>query len=350
MKGKKIIALALALVLTLTAIPALAAPTRDIQAMEATADDKLQTLVNIACEAIPEECYGLDSACIVLEKDQAPNAYLTQQALWAAVLLTRETTWISDEEANLLYRQIFTSGDYDAAAIAGNDLLFTAAKDGGLEIKPDVRDIGCSGAYVYDVTFDGTDALVQCDLYLCEVEWADVNEVSEALLTWTNHAELSLRFSPETEFGWTLNSIALSPSYRDGNFGDWWEVENWELEYSVNVPGSLELTDEATDHWVFKNTEGDVSLTIEAKKDNLSYDQALAAFMQAYPGRKVTQERLYDAFTSMEAGEFIMVVTADEYPITYTITLTFPKDRQAEYAFYAEIIRNSFGVWGLSNG
>ena len=350
MNVKKIVALALALMLTLTAVPALAAPTRDIQAMEATVDNKLQTLVNIACEAIPEECCGLDGACIVLEKDQAPNAYLTQQALWAAVLLTRETTWITDEEANQLYRQIFTSGAYDAAAIAKSELPFTAAKDGGLEIKPDVYDIGCSGAYIYDVTFDGTDALVQCDLYLCEVEGADVNEVSEVLLTWTNHAELSLRFAPDTEFGWTVNSIALSPCYRDGNFGDWGEVENWELEYSVNVPGSLEIADETSGHWVFKNMEGDVSLTIEAKEENLSYDQALAAFMQANPGREVKQERLYDAFTSMEAGEFIMVITADEFPWTFTVTMTFPKERQAEYEFYAEIIRNSFGVWGLSHG
>ena len=349
MKGKKIIALALALMLTLSAYPALAAPTRSLQAIEVTVDEKLQTLVNIACEAIPEECFGLD-ACTVLDKEQAPNAQMTQQALWAAALLTRETTWISDEEANYLYRQIFTNGAYDAAAVAGIEWPFAAAKDGGLEIQSDVYDIGCSGAYIYAAAFDGTDVLVQCDLYLSEVEGVDVDEVSEVLLTWTNRAELSLRFAPETEFGYTVNSIALSPYYRDGNFGDWWEVENWELEYSVNIPGSLEIEDETTDHWMFKNIEGDVTLTIEAKEDSLSFDQALAAFMQAHPGREVKQERLYDAFTSMEEGEFIMVVTADDYPWTYTVTLTFPKERQAEYAFYAEIIRNSFGVWGLARG
>ena len=350
MKDKKIVALALALMLTLTSLPALAAPTRDLQAMEVTADEKLKTLVNIACEAIPEECFSLEEACIVLEQDQAPTAYLTQQALWAAVLLTRETTWISDEEADHLYRQIFTNGAYDAAAIADIELPFTAAKDGGLEVDPQVRSIRLGGAYIYAASFDGTDALVQCDLYFCEVEGADVDEVSEALLTWTNQAELSLRFAPETEFGWTVNSISLSPSYRDGNFGDWWEAENEALEYSVHIPNSLQIVDEAADHWVFKNLEGDVSLTIEAKKDSLTYNQALAAFMQAHPDQEVKREELYDAFTLLRAGEFIMVVTADGCPWTYTVTLTFPAERQAEYAFYAEIIRNSFGVWGLSNG
>ena len=73
-------------------------------------------------------------------------------------------------------------------------------------------------------------------------------------------------------------------------------------------------------------------------------------FLGAHPGAQVKPEPLYDAFTLLEAGQFIMVVTADEYPWTYTVTMTFPRERQAEYEFYAEIIRNSFGVWGLSHG
>ena len=172
----------------------------------------------------------------------------------------------------------------------------------------------------------------------------------DVLLTWTNHAVLSLRFAPETEFGYTVNSIFLSPYYRDGNFGDWWEVVNEELEYSVQIPGSLETAEQTPDHWVFKNIEGDVTLTIDAEEDNLTYAQAMADFLGAHPGKKVKQERLYDAFTLMEEGAFTMVVTADEYPWTFTVTMTFPQDRQAEYAFYAEIIRNSFGVWGLARG
>ena len=347
MNGKKIIVLVLSLVLLLNAVPALAAPTRDVKVLEVTADEKLQTLVNIACEAIPEECYGMD-ACEVLKKDQAPGADLTAQALWAAVLMTRETTWISDEEAKQLYRQIFTNGACDPAALTGDP--FVTVKNGGLEMDPKVRDIAIGGAYLYDAAFDGTDVLVQCDLYYTEAEGEDVNTVPETLLTWTNHAELSLRSAPETEFGWTLNSISLSPYYRDGNFGDWWEVENEELEYSVSIPGSLDTADETPNHLVFKNIEGDATLTIEAREDNLTYDQALVAFMGTHPGKKVTQEKLYDAFTLLETGKFIMVVTADDYPWTYIVTLTFPAERQAEYEFYAEIIRNSFGVWGLSHG
>lgn len=347
MRKQKCIALLLALCLTASAVPALAAPTRDLQAFEAAADEKLQTLVNIAVEGIPEECYGMD-AREVLKKDQAPGAALTAQTLWAAALMTRETTWISDEEAKQLYQQIFTNGAYDAAALTGDP--FVTVKKVGLEVNPAVRDVAVDGAYIYETVFDGADVLVRCDVYYTEEEGADVDTVPETLLTWTNHAVLSLRAAPETEFGYTVNGISLSPCYRDGNFGDWWEVANEELEYSVSIPGSLETADEAPDHLVFKNIEGDVNLTIEAKEENLSYDEALAAFLGAHPGKNVKQEPLYDAFTLTEAGEFIMVVTGDDYPWTYTVTLTFPKERQAEYEFYAEIIRNSFGVWGLSHG
>ena len=229
MSGKKIIALLLTLCLTLAAYPALAAPTRELQAIEA-ADEKLELLVNIAAAAIPEECYGTD-ACEVLEKDQAPGVYLTVQALWAAVLLTRETTWISDEEAKLLFQQIFTNGAFDPAALTGDP--FMTVKDGGMEVNPAARDIAMNGAYLYAAEFDGTDVLVQCDLYYTEEEGEDVDTVPETLLTWTNHAVLSLRPAPDTEFGYTVNSISLSPCYRDGNFGDWREVttRNWNTRY-----------------------------------------------------------------------------------------------------------------------
>ena len=128
MNGKKLIALLLALCLALTAFPALAAPTRDIRAIEVTADEKLLTLVDIACEAIPEECFGAE-ARIVLEKDQVPDAYLMEQALWAAVLMTRESLRLTAEEAGQLYRQIFTCGEFDPAVLAGSDLPFIMADE-----------------------------------------------------------------------------------------------------------------------------------------------------------------------------------------------------------------------------
>ena len=87
-------------------------------------------------------------ACAVLEKDQAPGALLTAQALRAAVLLTGETTRISQEEADRVYHQLFTSGTCDAAAIAGSGSPFIAAAEGALEVNPEASPLGLGGAYI----------------------------------------------------------------------------------------------------------------------------------------------------------------------------------------------------------
>ncbi len=352
---KKLLALLLALCLTASAVPALAAPARDIQAIEIDLTEGLQALIEIAGWSTVWDRYALHADSLVLEAGKAPNPGGAERAMYEAARRVSQTTFLTIEEAKNLYSQLFTEGQWTLPD--SSSPYFTVNGEGlalnDLSVAP--GNYGGEGAHIYSASFDGTDAVVQCDLYT--ISWTalaegqvSVEDAPEELASWTDHMELSLRFAPETEFGWTLNGIALSPYYRDGNFGDWWEMQNEALEYSVSVPGSLELTDETADHWVFKNMEGDVSLTIEAKEENITYDQALARFMQANPGREVRQERLYDAFTSTAEGEFIMVVTADEYPWTYTVTMTFPRERQAEYEFYAEIIRNSFVVWGLSNG
>ena len=355
MQKKGLFALLLTLCLTVSAVPALAAPARDIQAIEINVTEGLQALIEIAAWSTVWDRYALHADSLVLEAGEAPNPGGAERAMYEAARRVSQTTFLTIEEAKNLYSQLFTEGEWTLPN--SSSPYFTVTGEGlalnDLSVAP--GNYGGEGAYLYSASFNGTDAVVQCDLYaiswmaLAE-EQANVEDAPEELVTWTYHMEVSLRFAPETEFGWTLNSVSLSPYYRDGNFGEWWEAENWEMEYSVNLPGSMEIVDETSDHWVFKNTQGDAVLTIEGKEDDLSYDQALASFMQAHPDRQVRQERLYDAFTSIEAGEFIMVVTADSYPWTYTVTLAFPAERQAEYEFYAEIIRNSFGVWGLSNG
>ena len=355
MRKKELIALLLTLCLTVSAFPALAAPARDMQAMEIKVTEGLQALIEIAAWSTVWDRYALHADSLVLKAGEAPNPGGAERAMYEAARRVSQTTFLSTDEAKKLYSQLFTEGEWTLAD--NSSPYFTVTGEGlalnDLAVAP--GNYGGEGAHLYSASFDGTDAVVQCDLY--DISWMalgeeqiDVEDAPEELVSWTYHMELSLRFAPETVFGWTLNSVSLSPYYRDGYFGGWWEAQNWQMEYSVNLPGSFELTDETSDHWVFKNIEGDASLTIEAQEDNLTYDQALAAFMQTNPGREIKQERLYDAFTALEEGEFIMVVTADGYPWTYTVTLTFPKDRQAEYEFYAEIIRNSFGVWGLSNG
>ncbi len=49
-------------------------------------------------------------------------------------------------------------------------------------------------------------------------------------------------------------------------------------------------------------------------------------------------------------GEYSLTVFTEGTGSLYALTLRFPAERQAEYAFYAEMIRNSFIVWEIANG
>ena len=352
---RRIIALALSLCLTLAAFPALAAPTRDLQDMELELTEGLQSLTEIAAWSAVWDRYAFGADMLTLNTGEAPNPGGAARAMYEAARRDGITGPLSPDDAKNLYAQLFTEGEF---APSDDISRFFDASEGGIalrELHPAPGNYGGEGVYIYAVRFDGVNAAVQCDLYelspqALNVETPSAEDAPEDMLTWAYHMELSLRYAPETEYGYTLNGISLSPAYRDGNFGDWWEMENADREYSVQIPGSLDAVDDTPDRMVLQNSGKDVTLTIEARKDSLTYTEALARFMQAHPGRKVKQEKLYDAFTLLEEGCFSMVVTTDDYPWTFAITFTFPAERQAEYAFYAEIIRNSFVAWRLSNG
>ena len=47
-------------------------------------------------------------------------------------------------------------------------------------------------------------------------------------------------------------------------------------------------------------------------------------------------------------GARILMYESDS--CAYRVTLTYPSERMEEYGLYAEIMRNSFTIWGLSNG
>ena len=352
MKLQKTLSLLMVLCLCVSSLPALAAPARDTQTVEVTQTDELKTLLMILSEAIPEECFG-DTVQTVLEDGQAPNAAFAAQALWAACLLDRDTLRLTPAEADALYGELFTNGACDFAG--RNDLAFLRETEDGYAVDPDVRPIGNTGVYLYAAAFDGTDVLVKCDVFACKDEnknltLPDAEVLAEAWVTWRCGLTLSLRFAPETAYGFTLNSLTLSPLFRWGNFDLWDEFDQTDAEYSVCLPNGLTVTEETPENMVWQSEEGDASIAIHMEETDKSYDQAFAQYKLAHPGQRVVQDRLYDCFYAYSEGQFEMVVTADGHPRMYTVTLTFPAERADEFSLYAEIIRNSFGVWGLSNG
>ena len=354
MKLKKLLAILLCLGLCGAAVPAMAAPTRDIQTMDVLLDDHLMTLVNIIDTAIPEECFS-EPGFTVLEEGAQPASIFVEQALTAGVLYARPTTVLTREEADTLYHQLFTCGELELEA--ADSLTFVTLTADGIETDPGLFiQNGGAGVWVYSAAFDGADLALKGDLFY--LEYADfggyqtvyVDELPEDAVTWVCNVEMSLRADPEKEFGYTLNSLSLSPVYQDGNLSHWREVENTEYEYSVTLPSILGLADDDPAHWSWQTGDGSACLTIDAEEESLSYADALARFTQAHPDLSVIQEEEFGDFYAFGEDCFFLVCAGEGINWNYTLTMTFPAERQAEYALYAEFIRNSMIVWGLSNG
>lgn len=353
MKLNKLLSAVLCLCLCCAAIPALAAPARDIQTMDVIVDQGMQTLVNIAVAAIPEECFG-DAPVTVLAADEAPSPALTEQALAAAAFYARPTTFLAGDEAEALFHQIFTNGEMKLAP--EEELVFLAAKENGLEARPEVFNAAGCGAYIYSAAFDGTDVAVLCDLYtfsfpgFVDYQALEVDTLPEDAVTWECNVALSLRFNPEAEFGYTVNSLAVSPIYLNGAVALWQAVDCTQFEYSVNLPSILGLAEDDPAHRSWQTADGAASLTIDVAEESVSFDVALSRFMQAHPGLAVQQERDFGYFYALNEGEYNLVFASEDLNWSYALTLLFPAERQAEFALYAEFIRNSMIVWGLSNG
>ena len=352
MKMRKMMSLLLALALVFTAVPALAAPARDLRAAEITLDDRLQTLVNIITEASLGERLGLPGQC-TLENGQAPTPELAERALLAALYFIGEKDTLSLAEAQDLYGQIFTEGEY---VLPQQALTYqvTVTADGLRAAALPAPGGRAVHAYLYSAEFDGTDVLVKCDLYhdaSADQTGMPVEEIPEEFVEWTRHAELSLRYAPEKDFGYTVNGIAVSEAYQAGNLSAWQTVENTEYEYSLNVPSVMGQSSDDPQHLSWQTADGGASLSIDVMTDyDESYDQTLAAFLREHAGQAVTQERDFSMFYAVGEGEYTLWVVPDELPWAYCLTMAFPAERQAEYTLYAEFIRNSMSVWGVSNG
>ena len=55
-------------------------------------------------------------------------------------------------------------------------------------------------------------------------------------------------------------------------------------------------------------------------------------------------------FTAETDGMYVMYVVPEEADSLHVLTLTFPSERQYEFSFYGEIIRNSFYCEGMGLG
>ena len=338
----------LCLLLAFAAVPGLAAPSRDAEAMEVTVDERLQALLEITARAYlgPAWADVLDGRTPDPESDQA-----TAQRPWNAVAYAMERADQDEmplEDAKALIAEIYADAPRPEAGDPG--ALLTVEDGKALLNRDALENEFVLGVYPYSVSFDGETALLFADLYCTPSDAVGtMDELPEDMVIWLMRVAYELASAPEARYGFKVKGCSVSKPYLDGDLTAWFTAENTEYEYSVNLPSSFGLANGDAANRVWQTADGSASLTVQAQDGGMALDEALSAFRKAHAG-DVTVERDFDFFYMVGDGCFYYVCASEMANWTYTLAMTFPRERQAEYELYAEFIKNSFSVWGLSNG
>lgn len=348
MKLRKMLALLLALCLMTPA--ALAAPARDAQLEEMTIDLGMQTLLELVLgAAVISDVQGM-------EENLAPAQPLMEGILAlglqnGALAAENGKMAFTQDQAAAVYASLFTSGEY-APLIQSALSCFTLK---GEEMQFDLSFLSANpmiGVHIYSTAFDGEKVEALCDLYTYYDSYAQSAQLlPEDAMSWLCHGEITLNYAPETAFGYTVDQFALSPVYLNGRLSDWQQIENTTYEYSVNLPSILGLASDDPARMAWQTADGMAEAEIRVHTDyTASFDETLNQFMLSNPGQTVTQQREFSQFFAVGEGSYTLWIIPEGLSWAYTISLSFPAERQAEFALYAEFIRNSMIVWGLSNG
>ena len=343
MRVRKITAFFLALILLACSAPlGLAAPQREMQGMDLDVTEGMQTLADILAAALMNE----EAAGYILADGSAPDQALAEKVLSAAGLRCRPTTFLTWAEAEELYRQVFSAGTFvPGEAPAAEGLAF---RQDGVALTGEGD--GACRAYIYALRRDGTDVIADCDFYVSDVTVQGSDEIAflpEDAVLWRRGAEIILEEKPDGEFGCAVKAVSLTPVYESGCTALWREAEDADNGYSLRLPEFFLPGDEAG---VWRTAEDDAALQVKAGLSDRNFDETAEEFALAHPGSLVTPDRAFGRLEALGETEYCLILLLEETGGVYELTLRFPAERRAEFAFYAEMIRNSFIVWEIANG
>ena len=127
------------------------------------------------------------------------------------------------------------------------------------------------------------------------------------------------------------------------------EGEREAYGYSLLLPTGFVLQEEDARHMVWQAEGTEETLSVDAF-ENMGYDAMLADFMDAPTGEVVLESREFGYFSTWGDTFYEVYVAMEGTQWGYILRLDFPAERQGEYLFYGEMIRNAFFVWGGAVG
>ncbi len=340
---KRTIAVLCAALLVFCAAGASAAPARDRRSMAMEEDDSLRGFLATVMSA----AYLKDVPALAAGETPSQGMVEAVLAVYEYHMLGPVRAELTEQECADLYGSFFASGRF--VLPEKGDCPCVTVENGRLIIDlEEMEETVLCGAYVYASAAGEGYLDLEADLYTA---WGyyltSAEEIPEEDLVWLRGARIRLEAAEGTAFGWRLVSFETGKTYAAGEMSRWEEYVNEDMGLSLNVPTGLTMTKEEADRVEWSTADGTVRMALE-RKPGMSFAQG-RALMEQMEGYAVYQE-MFDVLMCVGTGEARILVCSDAVEYAYDLVLTYPEDRAQEYGLYAEIVRNSFVVWGLSNG
>ena len=202
------------------------------------------------------------------------------------------------------------------------------------------------GAYVYSCVEDGGCYVLECDVYLEDGSDSLPEMAADEALTWLCDATVALR---RDGAGYEMVSCEVGDYYAAQNYQ---VIENPDAGYAVMLPDVYTVNENDVYDYSYYEEDGTFvsGVTYRAESANgmsmQDYAQALAG--ESEGDMEITLHEELSLITAEAAGMYVIVYAAGD--MFYSLTLTYPETREAEFTLYAEFLRNSFVVFSYSNG
>ncbi len=203
------------------------------------------------------------------------------------------------------------------------------------------------GAHIYDVKEDGDFITLFLDVYTVPAFFkGNAQTAPEEHLLWEKNMTVTLKKDASSFMAYKLVRFDSSMPYLDGAVSEWqWIRGNG---FTLRLPS---IFAEAGDN-TYQTADAMSTFTIKVQDDMHSdkLEYLLGAAKKERAGGKVDMDAPLGMFTISYEDAFKTVFAREELDKVYILTMTFPKDRQAEFTLYSEIIRNTFAGEGLADG
>jgi hypothetical protein len=344
--------LILALILTLVASTASAAPTRrrsEPFGLEEAELMAVQPLVNAAAHA------AYQKGIVRLSQGSAPEQALVEGVLMRAleermfpVEIENDTLTLTSAQVRDMAASLFTWPELPALTAPTTPGL--APVEGGLQVglsqQPDYV-----GLHVYVAEHDDAGALIiKGDVYRLNGIQGLAEDVPEESIQWLGHMELNLTRAETAPAGYTLSGFAVNEQYQLQGFRQLFDDENG---YELTCPDIFPAREEPLkkgEALEMISADGQARLTVTFVPGGL---EELKTAWKAETGRPkgsdvwVTE---YGALTMQGPLEMRLAMPDEGAGQCVVMTLLKPDDRPCEFGLYWEFLENSFVVYAHAAG